>query len=60
LTQGSQKANKISKMRGSQIGCHFILGEWLFWWLLPKNNFAHGGKLRPDVAGAIRKRDTLA
>ena len=25
----------------------FILSEWLFWWLLPKNNFAHGGKTRP-------------
>jgi len=23
----SQKANKISKMRGSQIGCHFYFGR---------------------------------
>jgi len=22
------------------------LGEWLFWWLLPKNNFAREGKAR--------------
>jgi len=26
----------------------FVLDEWLFWWLLAKNNFAHGGKLRPS------------
>jgi len=23
------------------------LGEWLFWWLSPKNNSAHEGKARP-------------
>jgi hypothetical protein len=32
----SQQRNPISKMRGLQIGCHFILGEWLSWWLLHK------------------------
>jgi hypothetical protein len=25
----------------------FILGEWLFWWLLAKNKFVQEGKVRP-------------
>jgi hypothetical protein len=36
----------------------FILGEWLFWWLLAKNNFVDEGKSPAPPAPAISEGKT--